>query len=339
MQNRSDKNKKQNHIKNKKKFLQQEIQNTTDEKVKLELTKMLIDIDSRRKHKKRGLILTLFILLIIILVTLYVYGYKKEATSKSENITSNSLIEKNLWDENKEKELHSFIGVWGESMTQKYEKYSLDRPLYLNEVYIPNSIIGESPEIEVLINGKKQILNLFEGNSKTSDYKIVSVYSDIDDSQNESAEKHLYLFTFKGDKPTVLVSNLAGNLFDTLNFKDTENIDLKQGFDAIVYSEELSVTINENEEIKDSINSQKTIDTTNKISSEDAIELAKKYMTGENSSTDLESYSFRPAADLIGDDDNPHYAIYVRQKATGDFDSMAIGTIYVNAKTGECHWQ
>lgn len=108
-----------------------------------------------------------------------------------------------------------------------------------------------------------------------------------------------------------------------------------------ISEEELPIITNENEEIKDSINSQKTIgtdNTNNRISSEDAIELAKKYMAGENSSMDLENYSFRPAADLIGDGDNPHYAIYVRQKATGDFDSMAIGTIYVNAKTGECHW-
>ena len=391
-------------------------------------------------------------------------------------------------------------------MTQKYEKYSLDRPLYLNEVYIPNSIIGESPEIDVLINGKKQILNLFEGNSKTSDYKIVSVYSDIDDSQNESAEKHLYLFTFKGDIPTVLVSNLDGNPFDTLNFKDTENIDLKQGFDAIVYSKEIPTIFNKNDEFEDesrvefdmslydtvlnryemyyhhrqekivpdtnpvtmilfdhnenttlrytladlsgngtdnliiavgenildlyTISNGKVIRltndsdlggigertnlyilndhkfgyvgsggafdhyyaiyefnhdgtelvktneastssenmnlpnefnviqddrvdmnnfswkeisktgevTTDRISSEDAIELAKKYMAGENFSMDLENYSFRPAADLIGDGDNPHYAIYVRQKASGGFNSMAIGTIYVNAKTGECHW-
>lgn len=78
--------------------------------------------------------------------------------------------------------------------------------------------------------------------------------------------------------------------------------------------------------------------TTERIGKEEAIELARKYMVSNDSSMSLENYSFTPHSSLIDEDGSSYYSINVRQNASGEFQSMAIGTIYVNAETGECHW-
>lgn len=324
MDKRSDKTYHRQYIKNKKKFLQMEIKNTADPDTKLALTKLLIEIE-RREKKYRIIGMTLIIVLCLISFLLYLgnQSMKNDLNANNNQQQNSPTPSSSLESTSTESSVIESSAIETHLSAEQIEQWVM-------------SVLELAPPVPT-----RYLLSTYLDDKDN----LVYVRAGVDQFDNVglfrvNAKGHLeYLSRIPGADWVLMSDKYMDTSIAEEYYKNLENT--YHNDKDTISEEELPIITNENEEIKDSINSQKTIgtdNTNNRISSEDAIELAKKYMAGENSSMDLESYSFRPAADLIGDGDNPHYAIYVRQKAIGDFDSMAIGTIYVNAKTGECHW-
>lgn len=76
------------------------------------------------------------------------------------------------------------------------------------------------------------------------------------------------------------------------------------------------------------------------LDSQSAIEIVKQFMAGDNDISMTDGYSFIDNNGLMYDEyGQPYYSIRIRQDAKDGFNSMAIGNVTVNAKTGECSWQ
>lgn len=114
----------------------------------------------------------------------------------------------------------SFFLKWAQGMKQDY------RPLHLEDFVG----IGDSSNRlkNATVHGKAVTWNIM-GNVKNAryDYLILDSYETTD---SDPSQRHLYLFTLHQGQPQVLYSQAHLADSDKLDFKETENQELSQGF-------------------------------------------------------------------------------------------------------------
>ena len=114
----------------------------------------------------------------------------------------------------------SFFLKWAQGMKQDY------RPLHLEDFVG----IGDSSNRlkNASVNGQAATWNIM-GNVKNAryDYLVLDSYETTD---SDPSQRHLYLFTLHQGQPQVLYSQAHLADSDKLDFKETENQELSQGF-------------------------------------------------------------------------------------------------------------
>lgn len=127
------------------------------------------------------------------------------------------------WTEEKSQKLAEYMEVWGAEMGQSYLVYHLDHPVDFYGVQVPTH------SFFIDLEGEKRMVSTQPG----SELYLLAVYSDIEDTENSLAERHLYLFVEDVREPRVLIAVNGPNQEGILTFKDTENQALHDGFISI----------------------------------------------------------------------------------------------------------
>lgn len=141
----------------------------------------------------------------------------------------NNHQEKNNWNKLKANELDEFMESWGASMDQTYQSYSPEKNVDFYGVLLPSSTLNGDWNFSV--NQKSVPIKWSEEGNGEND--LVAVYSDAD--TQPYLEKHLYYFVIQSGQPKVYITQQnQGNEMNYLNFSETKNEALKQGFSKIV---------------------------------------------------------------------------------------------------------
>lgn len=163
--------------------------------------------------------------------------------SEPVNKSKNKIPEKKetkkeaLWNENKSKELSSFMSSWGESMGQKYKSYTAQESVDFYGLQLPKDIFDD--KVKMAVNEQPVSVSWSDDGNGNAEYNLVEVYSDAE--SQPYLGKHLYFFTFKDGQPIVLITEQnQGNEKNYLHFKETASADLKNGFMAILEGKEAS---------------------------------------------------------------------------------------------------
>lgn len=127
------------------------------------------------------------------------------------------------WTEEKSQKLAEYMQVWGAEMGQSYLEYHLNHPVDFFGVQVPTN------SFYIDLEGEKRKVSTQPG----SELYLLAVYSDIEDTVNPLAERHLYLFVEDVGKPRVLIAVNGPNQEGILTFKDTANQALHDGFISI----------------------------------------------------------------------------------------------------------
>ncbi|WP_159722539.1 DUF4767 domain-containing protein [Enterococcus sp. CSURQ0835] len=155
-----------------------------------------------------------------------------EASDSQENKSAEikQTTETNDWNTTKEKELAVFMSSWGAEMGQTYQAYSPSNNSDFYGIKFPNDLLNGSRNVKV----SGQVVKLHwskDGNG--SDYQVVAAYSDS--ATANYGGKHFYLFALVSGQPQTLVTmQNQGNEDNSIEFKETENQDLRNGFAQIV---------------------------------------------------------------------------------------------------------
>lgn len=124
-----------------------------------------------------------------------------------------------------QEDLANLMASWGQTMGQAYQAYTPDKPA---------SFYGASlPQVSFKFHLYHQVIEgLYDQMpSKDNQMRVVAVYSDIKDTVNPNAERHLYLFVSdKNNGIRALIATQGPGEDGLLTFKDTANKDLINGF-------------------------------------------------------------------------------------------------------------
>lgn len=161
---------------------------------------------------------------------------KASSSSKSESSqasSSSSSQQTTLWNRLKSQQLASFMASWGAGMKQKYVSYTPSSPVDFYGTKAPaDQLSGKYPVSVDDINNEVAVKWSTTGQEAQNTYLIVACYSDA--ASARYADKHLYFFTIYNGKPVVLVTmQNQGNARNNLGFRETENVNLKNGFNKI----------------------------------------------------------------------------------------------------------
>ncbi len=123
---------------------------------------------------------------------------------------------------------------WGAGMKQKYVSYTPSSPVDFYGIKAPaDQLSGKYPVSVDDVNNEVAVKWSTTGQEAQNTYLIVACYSDATSARY--ADKHLYFFTIYNGKPVVLVTmQNQGNARNNLGFRETENVNLKNGFNKIV---------------------------------------------------------------------------------------------------------
>ncbi len=170
---------------------------------------------------------------------------KSSSSSKSESSqgssnnsasasSSSSSQQRTLWNGQKSQQLASFMASWAAGMKQKYVSYTPSSPVDFYGTEAPaDQLSGKYPVSVDDVNNEVAVKWSTTGQEAQNTYLIVACYSDATSARY--ADKHLYFFTIYNGKPVVLVTmQNQGNARNNLGFRETENVNLKNGFNKIV---------------------------------------------------------------------------------------------------------
>ncbi|AQP54648.1 hypothetical protein CBF34_03725 [Vagococcus penaei] len=162
-------------------------------------------------------------------------------TETSHSSESSTTVEKevkstNLWNADKGKKLADFMLSWGQTMKQDYQEYSPTNNVDLYGLQLPKTVLERLDNWQAVVNDVPISLAWSDNGKSDAEYTLVAVFSDAD--SQPYMQKHVYFFTLVSGEPKVLVtSQNQGNNDNYLYFKETDNIELKNGFAAIVADE------------------------------------------------------------------------------------------------------
>ncbi|MBS7577101.1 MULTISPECIES: DUF4767 domain-containing protein [unclassified Enterococcus] len=155
-----------------------------------------------------------------------------KVSSASNSSSEEEVAEDTLWNTEKSEKLNSFMINWGQAMNRSYKQYSPNNNVDLYGLSLPASVLNNSGW-QAVIGDTPIVLNWSEYGDEKSDYSLVAVYSDAE-TQPEFA-KHVYFFTIYLGQPKVLITTQnQGNENNYLYFTETENFELRNGFNEIV---------------------------------------------------------------------------------------------------------
>ncbi|MGX7264566.1 DUF4767 domain-containing protein [Enterococcus crotali] len=145
--------------------------------------------------------------------------------------TKQSDDKKVSWTEKNASDLQQFMSSWGDTMGQEYKEYSKENNVNFYGLSIPSGLLEN--KMRPKINNEFVEMSWLQSSQKEGSYTILTVYSDIETTP--SVGGHCYLFTMYQDRPVVLVTmQNQGNTENTIVFKETDNQELKNGFNQII---------------------------------------------------------------------------------------------------------
>ncbi|MCD5486676.1 DUF4767 domain-containing protein [Lactobacillus delbrueckii] len=156
------------------------------------------------------------------------------SSNSASTSSSSSSQQTTLWNSQKSQQLASFMANWGAGMKQKYVSYTPSSPVDFYGIKAPaDQLSGKYPVSVDDVNNEVAVKWSTTGQEAQNTYLIVACYSDATSARY--ADKHLYFFTIYNGKPVVLVTmQNQGNARNNLGFRETENVNLKNGFNKIV---------------------------------------------------------------------------------------------------------
>lgn len=160
---------------------------------------------------------------------------KSETSTSSSEKTEKSNNEKvdSIWNVEKASKLQEFMKNWGNTMGQSYKEYQPNNNVDFYGVKLPDEVLGSDKKQPIAVNDQIVSAEWSSDGQSSSDYSIVSVYSDAETAPY--AGKHVYFFGFYNNQPVALVSMQNQGMPDgALHFKPTDNNDLNSNFQNIV---------------------------------------------------------------------------------------------------------
>lgn len=168
---------------------------------------------------------------------------EKTAASTTASVAKVPEVKKAApWNDTKKAALNQFMGNWGASMGQTYKEYGKGNNVNYYGLDLPDKVLNN--EIALVVDDQKVAASWSPDGVTGDGQKIVDVYCDADSvKKTDFPEIHLYLFTVFENKPHVLVG-LESGYYErhAVNFKETENQELKNGFSEIMAMDEAATT-------------------------------------------------------------------------------------------------
>lgn len=159
---------------------------------------------------------------------------QSKSVKHSSSTSSTASSEKKpaaLWNQDKAKQLQSFMTGWGRSMKQQYESYTPGNSVNYYGISEPDLMSSMPPAL----NNQKISIAWSDDGQSNADYALVAVYSDAVTAPDMDA--HLYFFVIHAGQPMVLITQQdQGNDNNWLYFSVTANKDLQNGFARIILS-------------------------------------------------------------------------------------------------------
>lgn len=125
------------------------------------------------------------------------------------------------------------MSTWGQEMEQQYRSYNDHVNANYYGLQVPQYIFDG--QWSMVIDQTPVTVEWSENGRGQAGFELVAIYSDIDHPKPSGA--HLYFFGFQQNQPKVMVTQQnQGNPNNYLYFKETENNELKNGFERIVNS-------------------------------------------------------------------------------------------------------
>lgn len=150
---------------------------------------------------------------------------------ETETVESMTVVEPTLWNNGKATQLANFMSSWGQTMGQQYESYAPGNNVSLYGAMLPDLVL--SGEWSMAVNETPVSVEWSTEGVGSADYQLVAVYSDAKTQPGFTA--HVYFFVLQNEQPKVLVTQQnQGNQFNYLYFHETENSELRNGFNQIV---------------------------------------------------------------------------------------------------------
>lgn len=144
-----------------------------------------------------------------------------------------------LWNSDKKVKLQQFMATWGTSMNQSYKEYSPESSVKFYNSTVPVELVNG--DLPTYIDQKQVKVSWSSSGAENQGYNIVTTYSDAEAAGD--SEQHFYLFTLVDGQPKVLVCLLKGYFeYHALEFAETQNTDLQNGFAEIIGSDSAATT-------------------------------------------------------------------------------------------------
>lgn len=145
--------------------------------------------------------------------------------------TTSTKKETALWDSKKDAQLKNFIDQWAPKMNQSYEKYDGTHSL-------KTSVGTEYPDYlsKVNVEGTQDSIGFSKDGKGDYSYNVVAIYN-YDGTKPPLPNHITYFFAFHNGQPIVLVDQSRDG---TPNLVETQNNDVKSGFNEIVNGQSTS---------------------------------------------------------------------------------------------------
>lgn len=161
---------------------------------------------------------------------------QQNSQNEQTTATTDNRDYQSLWNTVKSQKLASFMQSWGNTMNQQYKSYGPGNNTNFYGLALPQKF----DQLLLKVDNQEVSMKWSTNGKGNADYNVVAIYCDSDSAQ--PMNEHLYLFTFHNGHPVVLITQQTnGNVEkapdngpdDGLHFKETENQDLKNGFNQI----------------------------------------------------------------------------------------------------------
>lgn len=150
--------------------------------------------------------------------------------AKESSTKESSEPVKTIWSEEQNKKLADFMVTWGNEMGQTYQNHTHGDGID----WYGDKLKGESfnGDGKFKFDSEKANGVLLPSELAPGKFNIVAMYTDV--AHAAGATPHLYLFTIRNAVPVVLITETGKNSEGLLEFRETANQDLKNGFAQIV---------------------------------------------------------------------------------------------------------
>ena len=159
-------------------------------------------------------------------------SYAKSEKSKLEKIEKDEKKNKTAWNEAKSETLKKFMASFGSKMGQRYNEYNQINSMDFNGLSVPKDIL--SGKLKLAVNDQPVKVERYGNGQGTAVNQLVAVYAD------EEIDKHIYFFVIQNSIPKIWVTQQnQGNDERYLYVKETENMDLINGFNSTLKGEKI----------------------------------------------------------------------------------------------------